>query len=77
MRPVEWTVITEENMDAKFEEWNTLGKPFALFVLSGEGYENLGLNISDIRALLQQQQQIIAAYESYYKSDDDSVTSEE
>jgi hypothetical protein len=27
----------------------------------------LGLNFSDIRALVQQQQAIIAAYEGYYK----------
>lgn len=39
-----------------------------MFVLTGEGYENLGLNFSDIRALVQQQQQIIIAYENYYKA---------
>jgi len=64
---VEWVVITEENMDQKIAEWKKLGKPVALFVLDGEGYENLGLNFSDIRALVQQQKQIIIAYENYYK----------
>jgi len=38
-----------------------------MFVLTGDGYSNLGLNISDIRALVQQQQAIIIAYENYYK----------
>ena len=41
--------------------------PLAMFVLTGDGYSNLGLNISDIRALVQQQQAIIIAYENYYK----------
>lgn len=38
-----------------------------MFVLTGDGYANLGLNFSDIRAMVQQQQQIILAYERYYK----------
>lgn len=60
-------MITEDNLDEKIAEWKALGKPVALFVLDGEGYENLGLNFSDIRALVQQQKQIIIAYENYYK----------
>jgi hypothetical protein len=44
-----------------------------MFVLTGEGYENLGLNISDIRALVQQQQAIIIAYENYYKNADQAI----
>jgi len=41
--------------------------------LTGEGYENLGLNFSDIRALVQQQQAIIVAYENYYKAAEDAL----
>ena len=67
LRKVEWMIITEDNMEAKLEQLRTSGQPIALFVLNGEGYENLGLNFSDIRALVQQQQQIIVAYENYYK----------
>jgi len=40
----------------------------AVFGLTAQGYENLGLNFSDIRALVQQQQQIIVAYDNYYKA---------
>lgn len=67
MRPVEWIIITEENLEQRLEELRTSGQPIAIFGITGEGYENLGLNISDIRALVQQQQQIILAYERYYK----------
>ena len=55
-------------MEAKLAELKKSGQPVAMFVLTGEGYENLGLNFSDIRALVQQQQKIIVAYENYYKN---------
>lgn len=67
MRPVEWVIINEDNLEAKLAELTVGGRPLAMFVLTGEGYENLGLNFSDIRALVQQQQQIILAYENYYQ----------
>lgn len=54
-------------MEEKIAELTANGQPLALFVLTGDGYENLGLNFSDIRALVQQQQKIIVAYENYYQ----------
>jgi hypothetical protein len=44
-----------------------------LYALTGEGYGNLSLNFSDIRALVQQQQAIIAAYEGYYEAAEDAL----
>jgi hypothetical protein len=73
LRNVEWIILNEQNIDAKLGELRASGQPIGLFVLTGEGYENLGLNISDIRALIQQQQQIIVAYENYYKKDTGTV----
>ena len=67
LRNVDWVVINQENMEEKIAELTANGQPYGLFVLTGEGYENLGLNFSDIRALVQQQKQIILAYERYYK----------
>ena len=67
MRNVEWIVLNENNVDAVIAKLNSGGKAFARYALTGEGYGNLGLNFSDIRALVQQQQAIIAAYEGYYK----------
>ena len=68
MRKIEWVVITKDNMDEKIAALTAGGAPLAIFVLTAQGYENLGLNFSDIRALVQQQQQIIVAYENYYKA---------
>lgn len=66
MRPVEWTIITEENYAEVVAAAKASGKPVAFFALTDDGYENLGLNFSDIRALVQQQKAIIASYEDYY-----------
>ena len=66
LRPVEWVIITENNLEEKLEQLRATGQPIAIFALTGDGYENLGLNFSDIRALVQQQQAIIIAYENYY-----------
>ena len=47
----------------------------AFFALTGDGYANLGLNFSDIRAYVQQQKTIIAAYEAYYKDSEEVINS--
>ena len=67
LREVDWIVINQDNLDEKVAELTAHGAPLAIFVLTSQGYENLGLNISDIRAMVQQQQRIIVAYENYYK----------
>lgn len=66
LRPIEWIVVTEKNYEEVKKTLESQGKPLALYSLTGKGYENLGLNFSDIRALVQQQQAIILAYENYY-----------
>ena len=68
LRPVEWIIINEANLEQKLAELKAGGRPLAMFVLTGEGYENLGMNFSDIRALVQQQQAIIVAYQNYYQA---------
>ena len=67
IRPVEWVVINENNIEEVMKRFKDSGKIFAIYGITGDGYSNLGLNFSDIRALVQQQQAIIVAYENYYK----------
>jgi hypothetical protein len=66
LREIEWIVLTEENFDDKVEYIKKSGRPVVFFALTDKGYENLGLNFSDLRAYVQQQQAIIAGYKSYY-----------
>jgi len=65
LRKVEWVIITPENAEQKFKEIKTGEAVF--FALTTDGYENIALNLSDVRALIDQQKKIIAIYESQYK----------
>lgn len=63
LRNFEFIIITPENVDQVFAE---LRGDKALFALTAKGYENIALNLSDIRALIEQQKQIIALYEKQW-----------
>lgn len=66
-RDLQWYIVTEKNYAEIFDEIKKSGNEPVIFGLSSDGYENLSLNTSDIRALIQQYQKIIAIYESSYK----------
>ena len=68
MRKIEWILLTPENFEEEVAKIQTNGRPVVFFALTDQGYENLGLNFSDIRALVQQQQAIIGAYKNYYEN---------
>jgi len=67
LRGIEWILITPDNIDEVFDRAKEAGRPIVFFALTDKGYEDLGLNISDIRAYIQQQNTIIAAYKDYYE----------
>jgi len=68
LRDVSWVVINANNLQEKIDDLTAGNKPLVLFGLSAQGYTNLSLNLSDIRALVQQQQEIINAYVNYYET---------
>ena len=67
LRNVEWIVVTPENIDEVFQKIKSTGSEPVIIALSVDGYENLSLNISDIRSIMQQQQSIIAIYKKQYE----------
>lgn len=73
MRDVEWTLITPENFNEVVEKARKDGRPIVFFALTDKGYENLSLNLSDVRAFIQQQRAIIAAYDRYYKNANEAL----
>tara|TARA_Y100000385_G_scaffold280366_1_gene331415 strand:- start:245 stop:550 length:306 start_codon:yes stop_codon:yes gene_type:complete len=77
MRKIEWVIITEANMEEEVAKWTGGGKPLAVFALTADGYESLGKNFSDIRALVQQQQSIILAYDNYYRASEEALDNAE
>lgn len=72
-RDVQWIVITPDNYEKVFNDLTKSGQPVVFFALTDNGYENISLNLSDIRAFIQQQQAIIAAYEGYYKESNAAI----
>lgn len=64
LRDFEFIIVTPENVEEVFA--NMKGDK-ALFALTSKGYENIALNLSDIRALIQQQKVIIATYEKVWE----------
>lgn len=72
-RDVKWIVITPDNYQEVFNQLAKDGKQVVLFALTSDGYENVSLNLSDIRAYIQQQQAIIVAYEGYYLKSNSAI----
>lgn len=64
LRQVEWVVITPENIDQKFAEIKE--GELVFFALTRDGYENLVLNLSDIRSNIEQYQRIVAIYRQQF-----------
>jgi hypothetical protein len=73
MREVQWVLLTPENFEEKLKDFEKSGRPIVFFALTDEGYENISMNFSSIRAYIQQQQAIIAAYENYYKNANEAL----
>lgn len=72
-RNIEWIIITPENAEQVFEDARKKGNAIAFFALTDKGYENLALNLSDVRAFIQQQKAIIIAYENYYLKSEEAI----
>lgn len=72
-RQVEWIIITENNYKQVFERLKNENKDIVLFGVTAEGYENLALNISDLRAHIEQKNAIILAYRKYYIDSQNSL----
>lgn len=64
LRDVQWVIITPENVDEQFKQIKN--GEYVFFALTREGYENLALNISDIRANVEQHKRIIAIYKQQF-----------
>jgi hypothetical protein len=63
LREVNWVVITPENFEERMRQ---ISGHKVLFAITSDGYQNLSLNLSDVRALIEQQRRIIAIYERQF-----------
>ena len=60
---VKWYVVTEKNMDEFLATFGKDNGPIAFMAISVQGYENISVNVQDLRRYILQQRQIIAYYE--------------
>ena len=63
----QWRVITPENQAQVFAELKSKNIDQVLFALTDDGYEELAVDIAQIRALIAQQRDIIIKYRDYYE----------
>ena len=63
----QWRVITPENQAQVFAELKSKNIDQVLFALTDDGYEELAVDIAQIRALIAQQRDIIVRYREYYE----------
>ena len=63
----QWRVITPENQAQVFAELKSKNIDQVLFALTDDGYEELSIDIAQIRTLIAQQREIIVKYREYYE----------
>lgn len=74
MNDMEWYVVTEENINIFFESLKKEQNGVVVFfAVTPKDYENLSLNVSDIRRYIIQQKEIIEYYEEAIKGNTPNV----
>jgi len=63
LNDVEWRVVTSENLDAFLEEIS-VGDGYVFYAISVSDYENLSLNLAELRRYILQQRELIVYYEN-------------
>lgn len=63
---LEWTVLTKENFEARVRDIEEQGGQFVVFALTPQGYQNLSINVAELRRYIIQQRSILVAYKEYY-----------
>ena len=66
---VEWVIVTRENIEEVWAEIEADNEAVALFALRHGEYENLALNIVEIRKQLGEYVIILKKYKEYYEED--------
>jgi len=68
-RPLNWIVLTHDNVEDVFEELKNENKQIVVFAVDEKGYEALTLNVTDLLKLVKQQNAVITAYKQYYEKE--------
>ena len=60
---VEWFVVTPANLDQFLADWEKQNTQIVFIATSVPGYENLSINLQELRRYVLQQQQLLLYYE--------------
>lgn len=74
MHDITWYAVTPENLQEFLERFESENGNQVFFAISVPDYENLSLNMADIKRYVEQQQAIIVYYENAVKP---TITEEE
>ena len=67
-------VVTSENLDEFIEKFKkSNGSELVFYAISVRDYENLSLNLAELRRYIEQQQAIIVYYETAIEGDNDVI----
>lgn len=66
-RAPKWILITPENADKVFAELKEKKVDLVLFGLTDEGYEELAINMAELRNFIASQRAVIIKYKDYYE----------
>jgi|TARA_R110000851_G_scaffold5963_9_gene24264 hypothetical protein len=75
--PVDWYVVTEENLEEKLAELEANTGNIVFFAITPKGYENLALGIAEMRRYIKDTQAIIGYYEEALTEEPVTKTPEE
>ena len=69
MLPVKFYVVTEKNYEEFKEKFKKENGEFVFYAMSVPSYENLALDMAELRRYIEQQKEIIIYYEKAVKDD--------
>lgn len=64
LHDVRWYAVTRDNLDEFLEEFQKVNGNVVFFAVSVPHYENLSLNLDEIRRYVEQQQAVLLYYET-------------
>lgn len=72
-QPVEWLIITKENLEKIIKEVEAKEGNYVFFALTPKGYENLSINVAELRTHIMQKNAMISAYKTYYANNGEDI----
>ena len=70
---VKWHVVTPENMEQFIADFEAKNGDRVFIAISVKDYENLALNMAELRRYIKQQQEVIVYYEESIRKNEESV----